>query len=266
MAVRGSRNSNGSHSAFGSGSFSEPRAFVAPEQGAASYLLELKDHRPAIADCIGRLESGQLIAEDRSVLIRRCHKLAANSQLNGYPQIGVAAASLEKALLERTNDKALLVLLHGLHMVCHQALVFLPSEGSFRPTSRAGHVPLILVVDDDRAVRSVIESLFVKHARVVTAADGLAALEMILEERPDMVLLDDTMPGMSGLRLLDHLKEKGLMGNHADHLQVVMLTSTDRPQDIARAFDAGVMDYVLKPFSPVLLAEKIWGILTPENK
>jgi CheY-like chemotaxis protein len=238
------------------------RAFIAPASAAASYLVQLKDHRPAIADCIGRLERQQLVAEDRAMLLKRAHWLASVSTLHGYTQVADAAAAVEKALLQPLRDNELLPLVHALHMACHQALVFLPAHGSFTPRAHAGYVPLILVVDDDRAVRSMIESIFVKHARVMTAGDGCVARDMILQERPDMILLDDTMPGMSGLRLLDHLKEQGV----SDGLRIVMLTSSDRPQDMVRAYEAGVMDYVLKPFNPVQLAEKIWTILTPPNK
>ncbi|ATX79230.1 two-component system, sensor histidine kinase ChiS [Mariprofundus aestuarium] len=103
---------------------------------------------------------------------------------------------------------------------------------------------MILIVDDNDAIRemqvAVLES---SNYSVRQAADGNTALALAAEQRPSLVLMDITMPGMTGYQVLDRLRE--LYGNA---LPIVMVSALpeDEERDIALA--KGATDYMSKPF------------------
>jgi two-component system response regulator MprA len=86
-------------------------------------------------------------------------------------------------------------------------------------------------------------SLAAEGFDVRAAADGGAALAMAADSAPDLVVLDVTMPGLSGIDVCRRLREKGLSGG------VLMLTARDAVEDRVRGLDAGADDYVVKPFA-----------------
>jgi two-component system response regulator MprA len=102
----------------------------------------------------------------------------------------------------------------------------------------------VLVVEDDPPVRRMLQrSLAAEGFDVRAAADGGAALAMAADSLPDLVVLDVTMPGLSGIDVCRRLREKGLSGG------VLMLTARDAVEDRVRGLDAGADDYVVKPFA-----------------
>ncbi|OHV34363.1 MULTISPECIES: response regulator transcription factor [Pseudofrankia] len=102
----------------------------------------------------------------------------------------------------------------------------------------------VLVVDDDAAVRQSLErSLRFEGYEVATAADGVAALELIARERPDIAILDVMMPRMDGLESCRQLRARG------DDLPVLMLTARDGLADRVSGLDVGADDYLVKPFA-----------------
>jgi two-component system response regulator MprA len=102
----------------------------------------------------------------------------------------------------------------------------------------------VLIVEDDPPVRRMLErSLAAEGFEVRAAADGGAALAMAEAAAPDLVVLDVTMPGLSGIDVCRRLREKGLSGG------VLMLTARDAVEDRVRGLEAGADDYVVKPFA-----------------
>jgi two-component system response regulator MprA len=102
----------------------------------------------------------------------------------------------------------------------------------------------ILVVDDEPAVRDALErALKAQRYAVTTAVDGRQALEVIADERPELVLLDVLMPVMDGFEACRRLRELG------DRTPVLMLTARDAVGDRVEGLDAGADDYVVKPFA-----------------
>lgn len=100
----------------------------------------------------------------------------------------------------------------------------------------------ILIVDDEENVLFLIKKAFVGHCEVLTAADGEAGLELIKKEKPSMVFLDISMPGMSGLRVLELIKDTG-------HSPVVwMLTGNEDLETAALTLKSGASGYLTKPF------------------
>ncbi|SIR76070.1 response regulator transcription factor [Williamsia sterculiae] len=102
----------------------------------------------------------------------------------------------------------------------------------------------ILVVDDDRAVReSLRRSLTFNGYTVNTANDGVEALEAIVADRPDAVVLDVMMPRLDGLEVCRRLRSTG------DDLPILVLTARDSVSERVSGLDAGADDYLPKPFA-----------------
>jgi len=105
---------------------------------------------------------------------------------------------------------------------------------------------LILAIDDDDMTRLILTDILSRKGfDVVGAADGQAGLEMFLEHRPDLVLLDVTMPEMNGFDCLEALR--AIPGTGL--LPIVMLTGTDDAESIHRSFDLGATDFIAKPIN-----------------
>jgi len=110
----------------------------------------------------------------------------------------------------------------------------------------------LLVVDDNEMNRDMLSRrLAAKGHAVLVAEDGDRALQMIAEDRPDLVLLDVMMPGISGLEVLQRLRKKYSVSD----MPVIMATAMDASKDIVEALRLGANDYVTKPLDfPVVLA------------
>lgn len=103
----------------------------------------------------------------------------------------------------------------------------------------------ILIVEDNHALRGNMAALFEAHGHDVDfASDGLGGLALALELRPDVVVLDLSLPGMDGMRVCEQLRAR------ADrHIPILMLTARDTLDDKLRGFAVGADDYLTKPFA-----------------
>ncbi|MEW6729760.1 MAG: ATPase, T2SS/T4P/T4SS family [Acidobacteriota bacterium] len=114
--------------------------------------------------------------------------------------------------------------------------------------------PLILSVDDDRMLRLLIARILGKNNyKVITAESGQEALEILETQIPDLILLDATMPGMSGYELCTKLQEN----EQTAYIPVIFVTANVQEQDKAKAFAVGAVDYLPKPIDNQVLFEKI---------
>ena len=124
-----------------------------------------------------------------------------------------------------------------------------------RAVAGAGERARILAVDDDpQALRYVRDALASAGYTPVVTGDPEEALRLVGEEKPDLVLLDLMLPGTDGIELM-----KDILG--AGDVPVIFLSAYGRDELIARAFDMGAVDYVVKPFSPTELAARIRAAL-----
>ena len=116
----------------------------------------------------------------------------------------------------------------------------------------------ILVVDDEVAIRDMLQlSLELAGFRVLQAADAAAALALIVDERPDLVLLDWMMPGTSGYELLRRLRRDELTAP----VPVILLTARAEEANRVQGLEGGADDYIVKPFSPRELVARIRALL-----
>jgi len=115
------------------------------------------------------------------------------------------------------------------------------------PTRDADPVSLpIVVADDDIDIRELLSHrLEMAGYSVMTASDGVQALSLIREVRPRLVLLDVSMPQLSGLEVLQVLKSE----NGLAIIPVILLTGRSDHEEVARGRQFGAIDYVVKPFS-----------------
>ncbi len=102
----------------------------------------------------------------------------------------------------------------------------------------------ILVVDDEHLIRWSLEQNLKKQGyEVVTAGTGEDALRLVREEQPDLVLLDIQLPGISGIDVLEKIKD------HDEDIIVIMVTANSGLENAVRAMRLGAYDYVSKPFN-----------------
>lgn len=116
----------------------------------------------------------------------------------------------------------------------------------------------ILLVEDEPAVREMtVFALERAGFTVDEAGDAEEALRMLDGAQPDLILLDWMMPGVSGLELARQLRRQ----ESTSELPIIMLTAKAEEVDTLKGFDAGVDDYISKPFSPKELVARIKAVL-----
>jgi DNA-binding response OmpR family regulator len=120
-------------------------------------------------------------------------------------------------------------------------------------------MPAILTVDDSRAVRTIVgKQVRELGFEVLEAEDGIQGLEQLSKAQVDLVLLDVTMPNMDGPTMLQKMRESG------NQTPVIMLTSESKRSIVAGAMKVGISDYILKPFKPEELRQKVLAVLQGE--
>jgi two-component system alkaline phosphatase synthesis response regulator PhoP len=125
-------------------------------------------------------------------------------------------------------------------------------------TEDADKLPVILVVDDDQQnlelVQVYLEDI---ECETVAARDGIEALEIVAEKKPDLILLDVMMPKMSGFEVCRRLKNDP----DTSHIPVIMVTALNEFGDIERGIDSGTDDFVSKPINKLELLTRIRTML-----
>ncbi|PRD63993.1 response regulator transcription factor [Malikia granosa] len=116
----------------------------------------------------------------------------------------------------------------------------------------------ILIADDEPNILLSLEFLMQREGyQVLVARDGQQALDAILQQRPDLVLLDVMMPKKSGFDVLQAVREHDELAG----LRILMLTAKGRDTDMAKGLALGADDYMTKPFSTRELVEKVRALL-----
>jgi DNA-binding response OmpR family regulator len=117
-------------------------------------------------------------------------------------------------------------------------------------------VPTLVLIDDDAQLCEVLAmDLADAGFRVTTAADGIAGLERIAEQKPDVVVTDVNMPRLDGFSLCKKLRAQG------NAVPLVILTTRDSDIDEALGLELGADDYITKPFSTRVLIARLQALL-----
>jgi two-component system phosphate regulon response regulator PhoB len=116
----------------------------------------------------------------------------------------------------------------------------------------------VLIVDDDPDIQKLVSYNFTQAGfEVTTAATGLAALNAVQDEPPDLIILDIMLPDLDGLEVCRRLRRQ----EKTRRIPIIMLTARTQEVDRVVGFELGADDYVMKPFSPrelVLRAKSIF--------
>jgi two-component system cell cycle response regulator len=116
----------------------------------------------------------------------------------------------------------------------------------------------VLVVDDILAnVRLLEAKLSAEYFEVITAMNGLDALDAIERSKPDIILLDVMMPGIDGIEVCRRIKANAA----TQHIPVVMITALDQPEDRVRGLEAGADDFLTKPVNDISLFCRIKSLV-----
>ncbi len=117
----------------------------------------------------------------------------------------------------------------------------------------------LLIVEDEVVFRSLLENfLRALGASIITANDGLEALDILQRSKPDMMICDLDMPRMNGIRLVEHLRARG------NTLPILIVSATENMSDIAHVLRLGVQDVLLKPIRDMArLREAVYECLYP---
>ncbi|NML61349.1 response regulator [Massilia sp. RP-1-19] len=113
--------------------------------------------------------------------------------------------------------------------------------------------PLILVVDDEASNLQLLRQALHDQYRLSFAKDGRRALELAQQERPDLILLDVMMPGMSGYEVCAALKAQAATAA----IPVIFVTALTEIDDEVEGFAVGAVDYITKPLSPPLVRARV---------
>ncbi len=112
----------------------------------------------------------------------------------------------------------------------------------------------ILIADDNETDRMILHAIVKKQGHaVVTASDGVEAVERFIEEQPELILLDALMPNMDGFEAARRIKE--LAGE--DLVPIIFLTSLKDAESLAKCLEAGGDDFLSKPYNRIILQAKI---------
>lgn len=116
----------------------------------------------------------------------------------------------------------------------------------------------ILVVDDTPMIRNIIKDILMKlgYNNVKDAENGIHALQRLREEKFDLVFLDWNMPGMQGIDVLREMRKSEAYKN----TPVIMVTAEAEKEKVITAINEGVSDYIVKPFKPTTLKDKIENV------
>lgn len=128
-----------------------------------------------------------------------------------------------------------------------------------RPAPPETRAKKVLIVDDDADLRSTIKTLLGDSFQVLEAADGGEAVEAVRRERPRLILLDVSMPGMDGAKTLEAVRAIDRA------VTVIMLTGDSGLDTAKRTLDMGAAAYVTKPFDMACMKSDVRRLLSADS-
>jgi type II secretory ATPase GspE/PulE/Tfp pilus assembly ATPase PilB-like protein/ActR/RegA family two-component response regulator len=190
---------------------------------------------------LGRVPVAELLtpSEELRATISRgatAHEIRTAMRAAGYPTM---------------RDRALELVAAGVTSI-EEVNRVLTDDAAARNASRDR--PRILVVDDDTITRMLVKLLLERERfEVLEAANGHAAVEIAVRERPDLLIIDLNMPGMDGYEAIGNLRKDLSLAT----LPILVLTSEEGPGIEHRVLKLGADDYMLKPFDPDVLLSRV---------
>jgi len=120
----------------------------------------------------------------------------------------------------------------------------------------------ILIIEDEAAIRDMLKfTLSAAEYEVLEASNAEQGWSLLLEQKPDLILLDWMLPGISGVSLAQRIRQN----DKTRSIPIIMLTAKGEEDDQVQGFEAGADDYVVKPFSPRALMARIKALLRRQD-
>lgn len=124
-------------------------------------------------------------------------------------------------------------------------------------------IPKILTIDDSKTIRLIVTRTFKSFdCEVFEAGNGVDGIAVATRERPDIILLDFTMPVMDGAETLTKLKGTAELKS----IPVIMLTAEAGRENVLRLAKLGLRDYIIKPFKEEMLIERVRRVIELKAK
>jgi len=115
----------------------------------------------------------------------------------------------------------------------------------------------ILIVEDDLDIRIMMEYILREDYDLVLCEDGRSGIDKAVEERPDLILLDIYMPGISGFEVCKAVRDN----SETSSTPIILLTAGALKEEVSEGYAIGADDYIFKPFEPGELIERIEKLL-----
>ena len=117
----------------------------------------------------------------------------------------------------------------------------------------------LLAIDDSKAIRFLIQTIFGKKYQVITAQDGCSAMYWLTKKNlPDLIIADPQLPDMKNWELIEHLRSSGLYKD----IPIIVLSNLPKSETNAKAKELGIIQTFVKPFNPVELIKTVDNITT----
>ena len=111
----------------------------------------------------------------------------------------------------------------------------------------------VLIVDDEPTNLRVLNQILNDSYKLIFAKSGHEALRLVEKERPDLILLDVMMPGLTGYEVCERLKKE----NQFKSIPIIFITALNDPDDEAKGLNLGAVDYISKPISPAVVKARV---------
>ncbi len=188
--------------------------------------------------------------EDKSTLIAKAAIAAATAATAATTTAAVTADAGESEVIEAEIQETISELSDDVREIVADVAPATPTETATGENSK----PLVLAVDDSPTILKLVTMTLTREGfEVITAADGLEALQVLAEQLPDIILSDVNMPRLDGYKLCRFVKKH----ERTKHIPVVMLSGKDGVFDKLRGKMFGCGDYITKPFESNDLVEKV---------
>ena len=231
-----------------------------------AYLDSLAPKLEDLKSGLRALRANALSADLQQSLKRSAHKLAGSGGSYGFPEISEAAYKLEQTLDSFTlNDddigviSSLAVLIEAVHAAGSAAKKshFQRQESPARIAPKLQQRSKLLIAEDDAVIAQLLKSMMESEIDIEITANGDEVISLAERSKPDLILLDDDLPGMTGLEIVEALQSS----NELHSIPVIMLTGNSDPANVMRAVKAGAKDYFTKPFEPISFINHIRSLL-----
>ena len=116
----------------------------------------------------------------------------------------------------------------------------------------------ILAIDDSKAIRFLLQTLFSKNYQVITAADGCSAINWLSQnDVPDLIIADPQLPDMQNWELIEQLSSSGMYGN----IPIIVLSALGKSETEEKCLELEIPAFFTKPFNPIELMETVQAVI-----